>query len=486
VKNLKQLSLFITDLLKKGLFIIISILLTVTISLTIYFVKQKQNTKQDAASPIIMNNLHIVGNKIVNGSGQTILFHGVNRPSFEYSCIDGSEISEGPVNQSEVDTMKNWNINAVRVVLNEDCWLGIHDMASAVSGANYQTAVTNYINLLTQNDIAVIINLHFNGDGNSKAIEQEPMADRTNSNTFWTSLANTFKENNSVIFEPYNEPHDITWQCWRDGGTCSGVSFQVAGMQEMINAIRNTGATNIIIATGNNWGSDLSQWLQYKPTDSANQLAAGWHTYNDGLSCEDSTCWNSTLAEVLLTTPIVATEIGEFDCNHTHIDKVMQWLETQQQGYFAWAWTPSDCSSEPALITDWNGNPTQTFGQGFKDHLITLPLQPTIDQETTPTMTIPPSPTLITPTNYCLGSCPSESITPTINISPSQPLPNQTISPSPSTITATPTNVIPSNILSITPTRAPENGNTNKGLIGFLLQLLTMLLTMILKLFGNN
>jgi len=427
----------------------------VAIFFTLSVSQQKQNIKQEASNSVQdMSNLHIVGSEIVNNAGQTVLLHGVNRPSFEYSCIDGSRISEGPLDQSEISAMKSWNINAVRVTLNEDCWLGLHGMATSVSGAAYKTAVSNYVALLTQNAMAVIINLHFNGDGNSKAIEQEPMADRQNSNTFWISVADAFKNNSSVLFEPYNEPHDITWQCWRDGGTCSGVSFQAAGMQEMIQAIRGTGAKNIIIATGNNWGSDLSQWQQFKPTDPISQLAAGWHTYNDGLSCEDKTCWDTTLASVLTTNPIVATEIGEFDCNHTHIDTVMNWLDGKNQGYFAWAWTPGDCAKEPALISDWKGTPSQTFGQGFKDHLVEAALTPAITQI--------PSPTQVVPTNYCLGDCLPTVNPPTVTLTPSLP----TSSPIPS---------------QPTPVR-----NTNKGILGLLLQLLTLFFSLLSRMFGGN
>ena len=70
------------------------------------------------------------------------------------------------------------------------------------------------------------------------------------------------------------------------------------GMQELVLAIRVTGATNIIILTGNKWGSQLDQWLQYRPIDPLNQLAAGWHSYGDGFACQDEACWNSTLKTV--------------------------------------------------------------------------------------------------------------------------------------------------------------------------------------------
>lgn len=32
----------------------------------------------------------------------------------------------GPVDQASVDAMKTWNLHAVRIPLNEQCWLGPH------------------------------------------------------------------------------------------------------------------------------------------------------------------------------------------------------------------------------------------------------------------------------------------------------------------------------------------------------------------------
>jgi hypothetical protein len=274
--------------------------------------------------------------------------------------------------------MKTWNIQAVRVVLNEDCWLGINGVLPVYGGIQYQNAVAAYVNLLTSNNLAVIINLHFNAPGAQLAKGQQAMADLDHSPAFWQSVATRFKDNSAVLFEPYNEPYPDggnntpeAWRCWRDGGTCAGVPFAAAGMQVLVTAIRGTGATNIIIVTGNNWGSQLDRWLQYKPIDPLNQLAAGWHSYGDGLDCQDEACWNSTLKTVLQQVPIVATEIGENDCGHGYIDRVMAFLDQQGQSYLAWSWGPFACN-EPALLMDWSGTPTRTYGQGFKDHLTGL------------------------------------------------------------------------------------------------------------------
>jgi hypothetical protein len=345
-----------------------------------------------------MSGLHVVGNQIQNAAGVPVRLIGVNRSSAEYQCASNSGIFEGPADQAEVAAMQAWNIRAVRVALNEDCWLGINGVLRAYGGVQYQDAIAAYVNLLTSNNIAVIINLHFNAPGAQLAKGQQPMADLDHSPAFWQSVALRFKDNSAVLFEPYNEPYPDdgkntpeAWRCWRDGGICAGVPFIAAGMQELVTAIRGTGATNIIILTGNNYGSQLDRWLQYKPIDPVNQLAAGWHSYGDGLDCQDEGCWSSTIASVLQQVPIVATEIGEFDCGHSYIDRVMAFLDQHGQSYLAWSWGPFKCATDPALLTDWAGTPTQSYGQGYKNHLATL--APAAPRSSTPTPTLVPTAT---------------------------------------------------------------------------------------------
>jgi hypothetical protein len=42
-------------------------------------------------------------------------------------------------------------------------------------------------------------------------------------------------------------------------------------MQQLLDAVRATGATNVVLTSTNSYASDLSEWPQYKPNDSAKQ-----------------------------------------------------------------------------------------------------------------------------------------------------------------------------------------------------------------------
>ncbi|HLI57449.1 MAG TPA: cellulase family glycosylhydrolase, partial [Actinomycetota bacterium] len=256
--------------------------------------------------------LRVVGNQLVTQSGARADVAGVNRSGTEYACAQGWGIFDGPSDATSIAAMAAWGFNAVRVPLNEDCWLGINDVQPAYSGANYQSAIRSYVSRLQAQGLDVILDLHWGAPGGQLALGQEQAPDADHSTAFWSSVAAQYKGVSGIAYDLFNEPHDISWTCWLNGCTTSG-GWQAVGMQQLINAVRGAGATQPVIAEGLNWGGDLSGWLANRPTDPAGQLAAGWHIYNYS-GCNTTSCWASTVAPVAQQVPVLATEIGETDC----------------------------------------------------------------------------------------------------------------------------------------------------------------------------
>jgi hypothetical protein len=328
--------------------------------------------------------LHVSGNKLVDASGNTFIPHGVDRSGTEYECVQGYGIFDGPSDQASITAMKSWGpVNAVRVPLNEACWNAESYVNSAYAGTTYQQAIVNYVNLLNANGIVAILDLHWtdgtytgnsSGCSSAEATCQKPMPDAAQAIPFWTSVAKTFKGNDAVIFDLFNEPYasratgDTTtgWTCWRDGGTCTGIGYQVAGMQSMVNAVRSTGASNVLMLGGEEYSNDLTGWLQYEPTDPDDNLVASWHSYNFN-TCGSQSCWTPQVAPVIAKVPVVPGEIGENDCAGTYIDSLTSWLESESTGFLAWTWDDwsGGCSSGPVLITDYTGTPTN-YGAAYK------------------------------------------------------------------------------------------------------------------------
>ncbi len=331
-------------------------------------------SSQSSPAAIGIRGLHVVNNQVVNAAGKQFIPRGVDRSGTEYACVQNFGIFDGPSDQASVAAIASWHTSVVRVPLNEDCWLAINGVNSQYAGPNYISAIKAYVGLLNKNGLAAILDLHWNAPGTQLATGQEPMADLDHAPAFWKSVASTFKGNLSVIFDLYNEPYLTSWTCWRNGGTASacGTSFDVAGMNTLIRAVRSTGAKNIVMAGGLAYSNDLSQWLAHEPADPAGNLAASVHVYNFN-TCDNTACYDSTIAPVAAKVPVIPGEIGENDCAHGFIDPLMAWFDAHKTGYLGWAWNADfACTSGPGLITDYTGTPT-AYGIGLKDHLAALP-----------------------------------------------------------------------------------------------------------------
>jgi endoglucanase len=67
-----------------------------------------------------------------------------------------------------------------------------------------------------------------------------------------------------------------------------------------------------------------------------------------------------------------AGEIGQDTCAHDYIDQVMTWLDGRRIGYTAWTWNPWGCGQGNVLIENYDGTPTQTYGVGYRAHLLSV------------------------------------------------------------------------------------------------------------------
>ena len=337
------------------------------------------------ASPV--PRLQVAADELVDADGNQVVLHGVDITGPESQCVKGKGIFASPVGQMSVAAMKHWGVDAVRVPLNEACWNGESYVRPAFSGLRYRNAIEAYVTELNANGIVAILDLHWT-DGSytgkaalcssAQATCQKPMPDLAGSVRFWSSVARSFRNDDSVIFDLFNEPYPnralptetAAWECWRDGGaSCSpGISYPVAGMQTLVDTVRATGARNVIMLGGLDFANDLSDWLQYQPADPDHEEVASWHSYNTS-GCNTESCWTANVAPVMASVPVIAGEIGENDCADDYIDPLMAFLDSDSSSYLAWVWNTSvTCTGGPSLITSYDGTPT-AYGAGYRSHL---------------------------------------------------------------------------------------------------------------------
>jgi len=82
-------------------------------------------------------------------------------------------------------------------------------------------------------------------------------------------------------------------------------------MQQLVNAVRSSGARNPLMLGGIGLCGDESKWAQYEPR-TRHQLVVSFHTYNF-TGCNNAACWNQAIAPIAATTPVVTGEFGETD-----------------------------------------------------------------------------------------------------------------------------------------------------------------------------
>jgi endoglucanase len=319
--------------------------------------------------------VYVRGGQLVDGDGHAIRPVGATRSGSEYACVQGWGMFDGPTDDASIAAMTSWNVQIVRIPLNEDCWLGINGVNPQFGGANYRQAIEAYVSRLEAHGMIVDLDLHWTAPAAISANTQAVMADTDHSTTFWSQVATKYGNDHHVVFELFNEPHDISWNCWENGCTIPAAgtqpAWQAAGMQQLVTAVRSTGASNVVILGGLGWAGDISQWTSHQPRDPLGQEAAAWHIYNFG-SCTDVTCW-SAQAQSVPGIPVVVTEIGETDCGGGFVNPLMSWLDKTGYSYLAWTWDDWAGCGGPSLLSSYDGTPNGDYGAAIRAHFRSRP-----------------------------------------------------------------------------------------------------------------
>ena len=322
--------------------------------------------------------LHVSGNRLLDARGRVVRFHGVNRSGTEYACIQGWGIFDGPSSASSVKAMASWHVNAVRIPINEDCWLGINNVKARYSGRNYRRAIVNYVRLLHRNGIYPELSLMWAAPGSYRATYQPGAPDKDHSPALWKSLAATFKHDRNVVLAPWGETV-VNANCFLRGGVCEATfgpnnnPYATAGMQQAVTVMRRAGYRGPIVIPGIDYANNLSHWLSHRPRDPLHQLMAEAHIYGKN-TCSSVSCFNRTLAPVARRVPLILGETGESydgsDCGSSQISTFMNWADAHGVGYEAWTWnTWGNCE---ALISNYSGTPYGPYGAWIKAHYAAL------------------------------------------------------------------------------------------------------------------
>lgn len=319
--------------------------------------------------------LHVEGTRLKDGAGRVVRLQGVNVPSLDWS-------NTGDHLAPSVDAaLTGWKARIIRLPLSQDRWFGKAEGSPAGDGgAQYRAVVDRVVRQIAARNAYVLLDLHWSDGGQwGQHIGQHAMPDQ-NSVAFWKEVAARYANQSAVLFDLYNEPHDVSWDVWQKGGLVDErnsdprrglhLQYRTPGMQALLDTVRATGAKNVVVAGGLDWGYDLRGIVQgHALQDSrGNGILYGTHIYPWKKD------WDVHVTPAAQKFAVFVGEVGTKpwkagDPPHENVytptwaSEVIAYLNRHQLSWTAWSFHPS---ANPCLITGWDYRPTDYWGVHVK------------------------------------------------------------------------------------------------------------------------
>jgi hypothetical protein len=317
---------------------------------------------------VLSGPLHTAGNKIYDASNQPVQLRGLERVILRATAVT----------ENEIDHARQWGANIIRLTVSEDEWMHWCPVTSYNLG--YAAGVDQVVNWVTSRGMVALVELienpRFTCDPNSDSAQK--MAAFPGSVIFWKNVAQHYKDNPLVAFDLYNEPHDITPDVWLRGGAVTDglITWQAAGMQQLYDGVRSTGAQNLVFVSGYGWASNPPTTLV-----SGNNIVYAAHVYvcphdpppncltttkvgpfglvslqTPVLNPYDPTPIMDRWTTLAGTSPLVVTEFGWPDSNSgTYNANLIAAANQRGWGWIAYAW-PGSVNGKFNLLANWGAD----------------------------------------------------------------------------------------------------------------------------------
>ena len=331
--------------------------------------------------------LVVRGQQITGPARSDLVLHGVN-----------AALSMGAADFQRL-TASFPDVTVVRVTIDEQCWdpyfvaaqegaaCRSFDTPGAVGAPAYRARVAQVVQEAESSGRTVVIGVDDAARDDAAYVprqQDDVVAPDQHTLAVYRDVATEWKGDRQVAFETFNEPKMKAGQTyapdglsgpalWRDGGrmTDGGDTWRAPGEQQIVDTIRTTGATNLVMVQGESWGEDLSP-VEGAPITGTNLLYSvhaynpGQVTYDDQLDTLSAPLFDPNgpyryagfMSEFGTTEPdsLAGSQGSQF------LTSAMDWADAHHLGWAAWGWFPSSWGDAYALLQAYQ--PLELNGKG--------------------------------------------------------------------------------------------------------------------------
>lgn len=339
--------------------------------------------------------LHTRGNQLLNAREEPVRLMGVNcGPLCWMSDCDY-------LLDTVVTACDSWKANTIRLPLAQDSWFGFGpgQRDTDESGARYRALVDEVVEAVASRQKYVILDLHRTNCNTWGPFISGGLPDM-NSLVFWKSVAGRYQNHPNVLFDLHNEPFQVTWDQWKNGGEITvlyadtdvgqqimfekddradlkTLTYRVPGMQEMVRTVRAVGARNVLTIGGLDWSYELDGIVRGYGLDDCggNGIILDAHVY----PCKALDKWDDYVTVAKDAYPILIGEFGHYgeapvphewpqlEESSTWVPKLLRWID--RHNYHLTAWDFHDTAG-PCLVENLQDyTPTPYWGKYVYDFL---------------------------------------------------------------------------------------------------------------------
>ena len=309
-----------------------------------------------------LSTISVSGNRLVDSSGQEVIFRGVN-------ALDPLAMHRymGHFDNAYFAEARAWGATVIRLPIHPSEWHNTFYADPSRPGRDKMQVIENAVTMAANNGMYSIIDWHVIGYppsnywfASSYRTDQAEMVD------FWTRISQKYRNDPRVIaYEPFNEPVKCR-SCWQV--TEEDWIPMRDWYEGIIDVIRTYDTTKPIIVTGLDWGYQLWPMINY-PIRRPNLIFSAHPYPSKGLP------WESNFGFMKDTAPVLVTELAfeneadggtfpESSYNNAggtglYREEIVKYLESRGIGWIPWSFGPQ---WSPEMTYDWSFTPTEQGG----------------------------------------------------------------------------------------------------------------------------